>query len=525
MEETMEQYMSKTRADFGSGIARPKIDDKDHFELKGQFHKELQDNTFSGFHYTKDSPLKEEGKTLEEAYYTLFGVPFQQGGQYRATTLGLYQRNNANPSYQEWRQSMEESLSKFMSESSKRHEENSNLIKELRASTDAAIRNQGASIKTLEIQIGQMSKCRSDTNLISHIGRPLYAVAVPTDHYTCCKEKDLGSFTLPCYINNVFFKNALADLEASVSVMTLSTYLNLGLGELAHTKLTVELADRTVKHLKGIAENILVGIGKFIFPVDFIILYMPEDVKVPLILERPFLSTTHAKIDVFKRKITLRVGDEKIIFKSMKPASSLIKRVYMLSLRERMELDLEDKLMGETLVLNRSLDLLYGDYIELNDLNIPLELRRDQVDDLMPTFEEGAAIDEPMINIIKIRNNESFDEYPSFCDFDRKIHIDYAYNLRFSCMIVVKNMDGYQDQDMGDVIFGEPFCKASCVEARRFDGIITIHNGNDSVTYQMAQSHPRLVLSCYVIFALEPLLLSFNFVFCSEISKSFPCLS
>ncbi|GKC96389.1 hypothetical protein Tco_1161831 [Tanacetum coccineum] len=48
MAETMEQYMSKTRADYGSGIARPKIDDKDHFELKGQFLKELRDNTFSG---------------------------------------------------------------------------------------------------------------------------------------------------------------------------------------------------------------------------------------------------------------------------------------------------------------------------------------------------------------------------------------------------------------------------------------------------------------------------------------------
>ncbi|GKA79584.1 putative reverse transcriptase domain-containing protein [Tanacetum coccineum] len=47
MAETMEQYMSKTRADYGSGIARPKIDDKDHFELKGQFLKELRDNTFS----------------------------------------------------------------------------------------------------------------------------------------------------------------------------------------------------------------------------------------------------------------------------------------------------------------------------------------------------------------------------------------------------------------------------------------------------------------------------------------------
>ncbi|GJX02569.1 hypothetical protein Tco_0186482 [Tanacetum coccineum] len=48
MAETMEQYMSKTQADYGSGIARPKIIDKDHFELKGQFLKELRDNTFSG---------------------------------------------------------------------------------------------------------------------------------------------------------------------------------------------------------------------------------------------------------------------------------------------------------------------------------------------------------------------------------------------------------------------------------------------------------------------------------------------
>ncbi|GJZ48462.1 homeodomain-like protein [Tanacetum coccineum] len=332
--------------------------------------------------------------------------------------------------------------------------------------------------------------------------------------------------------------------------MPLSTYLNLGLGELAHTKLTVELADRTVKYPKGIAENVLVGIGKFVFPIDFIILDMPEDVKVPLILERPFLSTAHAKIDVFKRKITLRVGDEKIIFKSVKPASSLIKRVYMISLRERMELDLEARLMGETLVLNRSLDPLYGDYIKLNDLNVSLEIRRDQVDDLMPTIEEVEVIDEPMIDIIKTRNNESFDEYPSFCDFDRKIHIDCAYNLRFLCMIgfehvnanffpilsvnmmyrkfynsiirdkvelkgtnvvrafmnvpifvgifyvvthfvVVENMDGYRDQDMGDIILGELFCKASCVEARRFDGLITIYNVSDNVTYQMTQSHPR----------------------------------
>ncbi|GJT89239.1 putative reverse transcriptase domain-containing protein [Tanacetum coccineum] len=132
----------------------------------------------------------------------------------------------------------------------------------------------------------------------------------------------------------------------------------------------------TVKYPKEIAENVLVGIGKFVFPVDFIILDMPEEIKVPLILERPFLSTARAKIDVYKKKITLRVEEERIIFTSVKPTSSLIKRVYMLSLRERMELDLEARLMGETLVLNRSLDPFLEDYTELNDLNEPFKLRR-----------------------------------------------------------------------------------------------------------------------------------------------------
>ncbi|GKE46271.1 hypothetical protein Tco_1477529 [Tanacetum coccineum] len=222
----------------------------------------------------------------------------------------------------------------------------------------------------------------------------------------------------------------------------------------------------------------------------------------------------------------------------------------MLSLRECMELYLEARLMGETFMINRSLDPLYGDNIELNNRNVPLELRRDQVDDLTPTIEEGEVINKPMDDTIKTRNNECFDEYPSFYDFDGKIHIDCAYNLRFLCMIgfehvnanffpissvnvmsrefynsiikekveykgknivgafmnvpifvrnfsvvthfaVVENMDGYRDQDMGYVIFGEPFWKASCVEVRRFDGLITIHNGNDNVTYQMARSHLR----------------------------------
>ncbi|GKA05600.1 hypothetical protein Tco_0684720 [Tanacetum coccineum] len=75
-----------------------------------------------GPYYSKDCPLKEEAKAFEEGYYTQFGVPFPQGGRYIAAALRFYQRDSGNPSYQERRQIMEESLSKFMAESAKRHD-------------------------------------------------------------------------------------------------------------------------------------------------------------------------------------------------------------------------------------------------------------------------------------------------------------------------------------------------------------------------------------------------------------------
>ncbi|GJV00220.1 DNA-directed DNA polymerase [Tanacetum coccineum] len=330
-----------------------------------------------GPHYTKDCPQKEEGKTLEEAYYTQFGAPYQPGGQYSAARPGFYQRNNGHSSYLDRRPSLEESLTKFMVESTKRHEENSNIIKEIRTSTDAAIRNQGDLIKTLEIQIGQMSKVlqerefgslpsSTETNPRDQVKsistakanfsgiRQAQDVKIPDtyDHTLPLKEKDPGRFTLPCFIHNICFDKALVDLGASVSVMPFSTYTNLGLGILSDTRLNIELADRTIKQPRGIAENVLVRIGKFIFPIDFIILDIPEDDDVPLILGRPFLSTTHSKIDVFKRKITLRVGEEKLGFKSIKPATSIIKRVFVIK-----NLDLETKLIGEG---DESFDPTYG---------------------------------------------------------------------------------------------------------------------------------------------------------------------
>ncbi|GJR03082.1 homeodomain-like protein [Tanacetum coccineum] len=289
--------------------------------------------------------LNNLGRDIQKVNETTFS---RRG--YKHQLRRLYKRNNANPSYQERRQSMEDTLSKFISESAKRHEENSNLIKEIRASTDAAIQNQGASIKTLEIQIGKMSKSISttievDSCPIRRIGSSQYAVSTEQNPYSEAshinnsiprKEKDPGSFTLPCFINNVCFDNALVNLGASVSIMPLSTYINLGLGKLAHTKLIVELADMTVKYPKRIAESVLVGIGALM-------------------------------------NVLIFVGTFSVV-------------------------------------------------------------------------------------------------------------TDFA---------VLENMDAYRDEIMGNVIFGEPFLREVRIKTRRFEGMITIYNGNDEVTYQMVRSHPR----------------------------------
>ncbi|GJR67060.1 hypothetical protein Tco_0013125 [Tanacetum coccineum] len=530
MAETMEQYMSKTRTDYGSGVAKPKIKEKDSFELKGQFLKEFRENTFSGSdnkdanehiekvleivnlfhvpnitvdqlmlrvfpisltgaqesdktlyqawerfkellmkcpqhyltemqekwhnrisrsrstetsdglatiqaqlnnlgreikklnekvyaaqvgyeqckgpHYTKDCPLKEKGKTLEEAYYMKFGGPFQGRG-YRAATSGFYQRNNANPLYQERRQSMEDTLSKFMSELAKRHK-NSNLIKEIRALTDAVIHNQGASIKTLEIQIMQMSKNR-----------------------TLMYETRQTTILFPSRLNGYYYEEKKGSYGPQLS--------------------------------------------EAYFEASQSILQMEKD-----------------------------------------PGSSLYLALLIISL-----------------------DPFLEDYIELNDINEPFELKRNQRDDMIPTIKKDEVIEEYRTRDDEL--NVGIDDYPSYCEYDKKIHIYCAYNLKFSCkigfefthanffpllyvnvmskkfhnsiikdkmvykgnnvigalmnvsifvgtfsvmtnFIVLENVDDYRDEGMDDVIVGESFLREVEIKARWFDGMITIYNGNDEVS-------------------------------------------
>ncbi|GJU58821.1 reverse transcriptase domain-containing protein [Tanacetum coccineum] len=139
------------------------------------------------------------------------------------------------------------------------------------------------------------------------------------------KKRDPGSFTLPCLIGTMPVKNASVDLGASINLMPYSFFLKLGILELKPTKMSIQLADRSIKYPIGICENLLSKIEKFIFPVDFVILEMDEDVSVTIILGRPFLTTARAVIDVHDGKLSLRVGKERVTFnigKSMKFSST-----------------------------------------------------------------------------------------------------------------------------------------------------------------------------------------------------------
>ena len=143
------------------------------------------------------------------------------------------------------------------------------------------------------------------------------------------KLKDPGSFDIPCHIGNFNFM-AFCDLGAIINLMPFSVYRKLGVGEVKPTSVSLQMADRSLKRPRGILEDVLVKVNKFIFPADFIILDMEEDEHLPIILGRPFLATEKALIDVQKGDLTLRVLDEEVSFNvfntlkfpSMKDSSS-----------------------------------------------------------------------------------------------------------------------------------------------------------------------------------------------------------
>ena len=121
----------------------------------------------------------------------------------------------------------------------------------------------------------------------------------------------------------LYHKEALCDSSASINLMPLSVEQRLSLGELTPTIITLQMVDRPMAQPEGVLEDVLVKVGKFIFPVDFVVIKMEENTQVPLLLGRPFLATGAALIDVQKGELTLRLGDEAVQFNLHKSLTQL----------------------------------------------------------------------------------------------------------------------------------------------------------------------------------------------------------
>ncbi|XP_078168431.1 uncharacterized protein LOC144562936 [Carex rostrata] len=96
--------------------------------------------------------------------------------------------------------------------------------------------------------------------------------------------------------------------------MPRTIYERIGVGELKPTRMTLQLADSSVRLPLGIVEDLPVQVGKYFVPVDFVVMEMEEDKEVPIILGRPFLRTAGAIIDVRQGTLTLNFGGEKVKF-------------------------------------------------------------------------------------------------------------------------------------------------------------------------------------------------------------------
>nr|GEV45463.1 reverse transcriptase domain-containing protein [Tanacetum cinerariifolium] len=128
------------------------------------------------------------------------------------------------------------------------------------------------------------------------------------------KLGDPGKFLIPCDFSRMAECLALADLDASINLMPLSVWNKPSLPDLSPTCMTLELVDHSISHPVGVAEDVFVKVGTFHFPADFVVVDFDADPRVPLILERYFLKTGRALIDVFEGEFTLRVGKEAITF-------------------------------------------------------------------------------------------------------------------------------------------------------------------------------------------------------------------
>ncbi|GJV20913.1 reverse transcriptase domain-containing protein [Tanacetum coccineum] len=175
--------------------------------------------------------------------------------------------------------------------------------------------------KQLRLEIGlkdaliEMPKFNKWLSTLLRNKEKLEEIAITTINAECSaiilnkvpeKLEDPRKFLISCTLQELDRTNALADSGASINLLPHSIYKQLGLGALKPTRMTLELANHSVTHPMGIAEDVVVRVDGFTFLTDFVVVNFEPDSRVPIILERPFLRTAKALIDLYEEKINIK---------------------------------------------------------------------------------------------------------------------------------------------------------------------------------------------------------------------------
>nr|GFC37592.1 reverse transcriptase domain-containing protein [Tanacetum cinerariifolium] len=196
---------------------------------------------------------------------------------------------------------------------------------------------------------------------------------LPKNHRDPCK------FLIPCDFSGMDVCHALADLGASINLMPLSIWKKLSLPEFTPTRMTLDLAIRSITRHKGVTKDVFIKVRKFHFLTDFVVLDFEADPRVPLILVRSFLRTGRALTNVYGEEITLWVNDKTVTFnlnQTTRYSSTyddlLVNRIDIIDVaREEYAQEIFDLKQGEVVKAESSIE--EPSELELKDLPSHLE--------------------------------------------------------------------------------------------------------------------------------------------------------
>nr|GEX03595.1 hypothetical protein [Tanacetum cinerariifolium] len=252
--------------------------------------------------------------------------------------------------------------------------------------------------------------------------------------------------------------NALADLGTSISVMPFSMFKHLRVGNLKPVIMMFKIADRSMQSQKGIVENVLGKMHKFIRPIDFVILNIIEDDKVLIILGRPILTTAHAKIDVFGGKISLEVGTENIIFIANEGATQLtVSPIYIIG-------------------INRD---LFGEFQD-SDSNMGIG-----IDDFVKGIDDLVVYNSVMKRELVYTGN-------NIAGMVKSSHVFVGCHTFLIDFIILDNINEFVEKGLTEVLFGLPFKENIGLEEDVNMGVLWFKIRDDKTIFNMPRAERKL---------------------------------